>query len=212
MTTADNESGSTGGRQSDSENLDLIAAYVRDQRKGEKSWTQQLGRFTVYLALAAFFFGIGTLSDLRNRIAPPPLSPAEMAKNSYVGTLDEYCKGFTGARPSEKKSTGWARIAADDLAVLTTRNKMNLAWTTYPVPGDMAPKDVGAFQSIRSYYVAASDLLQAAVARANAGDRDGYALDVGLYRQTNAAFLKAASDFGFTVCDHSWAVDDVPRP
>jgi hypothetical protein len=34
----------------------------------------------------------------------------------------------------------------------------------------------------------------------------------GLYRQTNAAFLKAASDFGFTVCNHYWAVDDVPQP
>lgn len=34
----------------------------------------------------------------------------------------------------------------------------------------------------------------------------------GLYRQTNAAFLKAASDFGFTVCNHYWTVDDVPQP
>ena len=34
----------------------------------------------------------------------PPPSPAEVAKDSDVGTLDEYCKGFTGVRPSEKKA------------------------------------------------------------------------------------------------------------
>jgi hypothetical protein len=34
----------------------------------------------------------------------PPPSPAEVAKDSDVSTLDEYCKGFTGVRPSEKKA------------------------------------------------------------------------------------------------------------
>jgi hypothetical protein len=63
---------------------------------------------------------------------------------------------------------------------------MNLAWNTYSVPKDMAPKDVGPFESIKSYRFVASDLLQAAVARATAADQDGYGLDVGLYRQTNA--------------------------
>jgi hypothetical protein len=144
---------------------------------------------------------------------PSAVQPTAPTASSWSGwsRSHEY-RRFGIAAPSEKKGTGYARIAADDLEVLTARNKMNLAWNTYPVPEDMAPKDVGAFESVKSYYFAASDLLQAAVARATAGDRDGYALDVGLYRQANAAFLKAASDFGFTVCNHYWAVDDVPQP
>jgi hypothetical protein len=212
MAATNNESGTTSRRESDSEKIDRIAAYVRDQRDAEKSWTASLGKFTVYLALAAFFFGIGTLSDLRNRLVAPPPTPAEAAKESYVKTLDEYCASFVGARPSGNAGTGWARIAADDLDVLTARNQMNLAWKTFSIPEHMAAKDIGAFESIRSYYFAASDLLQAAINRARAGDGDGYAVEIGLYRQTNAAFLKAASDFGFTVCNHYWTVDDVPKP
>jgi hypothetical protein len=196
MAATNNESGTTSRRESDSEKIDRIAAYVRDQRDAEKSWTASLGKFTVYLALAAFFFGIGTLSDLRNRLVAPPPTPAEAAKESYVKTLDEYCASFVGARPSGNAGTGWARIAADDLDVLTARNQMNLAWKTFSIPE----------------HIAASDLLQAAINRARAGDGDGYAVEIGLYRQTNAAFLKAASDFGFTVCNHYWTVDDVPKP
>ena len=41
-------------------------------------------------------------------------------------------------------------------------------------------------------------------------DRDTERRD-SLYRQTNAAFLKAASDFRFTFCNYYWTVDDVPE-
>jgi hypothetical protein len=212
MTATNNESGTTSGHESDSDKIDRIAAYVRDQRKAQKSWTERLGKLTVYLALAAFFFGIGTFTDLRNRLAASGPTPAQAAKDGYVNTLDEYCKSFVGVRPGGNKGTGYDRIAADDLDVLTARNRMNLAWNTFSIPQSMDPKDIGAFESVRSYYFAASDLLQAATNRAKAGDGDGYALDIGLYRQSNAAFLKAASDFGFTVCNHYWTVDDVPKP
>jgi hypothetical protein len=212
MAATDNESGTTSGRESDSEKIDRIAAYVRDQRRTEKSWTASLGRFTTYLALAAFFFGVGTFADLRNRVVAPPPAAADAAKDGYVKALDQYCTGFVGARPSGNAAAGWAKITADDLDVLAARNRMNLAWNAFPVPRTMAPEAIGAFESIKSYYFAASDLLQAAVDRAKAGDAAGYALAIGLYRQTNAAFLKGASDFGFTVCNHYWTVDDVPAP
>jgi hypothetical protein len=212
MTTPDNPSTPADGHPTGAENLELIAEYVRDQRNAQKSWTQQLGSLTVYLGLAAFFFGIGTFSDLRNRFAPPPPSSAQAAKHAYVSTLDTYCQGFIKLPARTTKDTGYAGIAGDDLAVLTARNRMDEAWTLYPAPRDLAPEDLGAFESIKSYFFAANDLLQAAVARARAGDGGGYALDIGLYRQTNAAFLKSASDYGFTVCDHYWAVDDLPAP
>jgi hypothetical protein len=201
-----------GTRESDSEKIDRIAAYVGEARKAEKSWTERFGKFTVYLALAAFFFGIGNVTDLRNRLAAPAPTRAQAAKDAYVSTLDTYCKGFVGVRPGVPKGGGYARIAADDLDVLTARNRMNLAWNTYPIPGDMAPSDAGTFESIRSSYFAANDLLQAAVEEARAQDSHGYAFDIGLYRQANAEFLRTASDYGFTVCDHYWPVDDAPSP
>jgi hypothetical protein len=212
MTTAEDEFEGAGGRGSDSEKIERIAAYVRDQRKAERSWTELLGRFTVYLALAAFFFGIGTVSDLSHRFAASPPSAATASRAGYVESLDTYCKGFVGAPAGGNKGTGYARIAADDLAVLTARNRMNLAWNSFPVPKAMAPKDVAAFESIRSDYFAANDFLQAAVARARAHDTAGYALDIGLYRQTNATFLTAAATFGFTTCAHYWPVADAPKP
>jgi len=209
---ATNESETTSGRESDSQKIDRIAGYVHDQREAEQSWTASLGKFTVYLAVAAFFFGIGTFADLRNRLVAPPPTPAHAAKDSYVRTLDGYCRTFVGVRPSGNTGTGYARVAADDLAVLNARNQMNSAWNTFGIPQQMAPGDAGAYESIKSYYFAASDFLQAAISRAQAGDSEGYALDIGLYRQTNAAFLKAASDFGFTICNHYWTVDDVLPP
>jgi hypothetical protein len=210
MATTSNETGTTREPESDSEKIDRIEAFLRDQRKAEKSWTASLSKFTVYLALAAFFFGIGNLTDLEHRFVAPPPTPATAAKESFVRTLDEYCKDFVGVR-LRTTGTEWGSIAAYDLQVLNARNEMNLAWNTNN-PQNLAPKDIGAFESIRSYFFAASDLLQAAIGRARAGDVEGYALDIGLYRQTNAAFLKAASDFGFTVCNHYWGVRDVPAP
>jgi hypothetical protein len=63
-------------------------------------------RFTTYLALAAFFFGIGTFTDLRNRIVAPPPAPGQAAKDSFVKTLDQYCKSFVDVRPSGAAGTG----------------------------------------------------------------------------------------------------------
>ncbi|TKA00997.1 hypothetical protein [Actinacidiphila oryziradicis] len=211
MTSADHGSGATSAREPDREKIDRIAAYVDDQRKAEKSWFQQWSTFTVYLTLAAFFFGIGTWSDLRNRIAGPPPDPAQLTKDSFVKSLETSCKRYVGQVPKKNKGTGFARVAADDLDVLNARQQMGLVWLTYSAPTSMAPEDIGASASIKSYYFAANSFLQGAIGRAKAGDRDGYALDVGLYRQANAAYLKAAGDFGFTVCAHYWGVDDVPQ-
>jgi hypothetical protein len=60
-------------------------------------------------------------------------------------------------RPSGAAGTGWARIAADDQAVLTARNQLKPAWNTYS-PTNLTARDAGAFESTRSYYFAASDL------------------------------------------------------
>ncbi|MFF1746196.1 hypothetical protein [Streptomyces mirabilis] len=88
---------------------------------------------------------------------------------------------------------------------------MGLVWTTYSAPSGMAPKDIASLASIKSNYFAANSFLQGAIGRAKAGDRDGYTLDVGLYRQANAAYLKAAGDLGFTTCARYWGVNDVPQ-
>jgi hypothetical protein len=212
MSAASNESGATSGRESDSERIERIAAYVREQRRADRSWTASLGRFTTYLALAAFFFGVGTLADLRNRVAAPPPAAAQAARDGYVRSLDGYCRSLVTPLPSGSTATGWARIAADDLEVLTGRNRMNLAWNTFAIPGSIAADDIGTLESIKSYHFAANDFLQAAIGRARAADADGYSASIGQYRQANAAFLKAASDFGFTVCNHYWTVDDAPPP
>ena len=212
MTATSDESGASSGRESDIQKIDRIAAHVREQRKADKSWTASLGRFTTYLALGAFFFGVGTFTDLRNRLAAPQPTAAQAAKDGYVRSLDGYCGSLVGALPSGSTATGWARIAADDLNVLTARNRMNLGWNTFAIPRSMAAEDIGAFESIKSYYFAANDFLQAAIGRARVGDADGYSVNIGQYRQTNAAFLRAASDFGFTVCNHYWTVDDAPPP
>ncbi|WP_460337859.1 hypothetical protein [Actinoallomurus acanthiterrae] len=206
MTTP--ESKDTSERESDSKKIDDIAAYVRDQRKADESAWKSLEGLSVYLAIAAFFFGIGTFSDLRKHLVK---DPDQLAKANYVKEMDHYCKEHIDTTSTTRKGTVYATIAADDLDVLSARDRMSLAWTAVWVPGDMTPKDIGAVSSIRSYYFAANNLLQAAIGRARARDGDGYALDIGLYRQTNAAFLKEASDFGFTVCNHLWGVDDVPK-
>ncbi|MFF2936801.1 hypothetical protein [Streptomyces mirabilis] len=211
MTTADQGSGATSARETDREKIDRIAAYVDDQRKAEKSWFQQWSTFTVYLALAAFFFGIGTWSDLRNRIAGPPPDPAQLTNDSFVKTLEAFCKPYVGQVPNKNKGTGFARIAADDLDVLKVRQQMGLVWTTYSAPTGMDPRDIGSLASIKSNYFAANAFLQGAIGRAKAADRDGYTLDVGLYRQANAAYLKAAGDLGFTTCAHYWGINDVPQ-
>lgn len=210
--TTEGESRAAAGHRTEREQLDLIAAYVRDQRKTEQSWSGQLGRFTVYLALAAFFFGIGTLSDLQNRIVSPPPPPSEVARKALVGSLDEGCEGKTTVRLSKKKSTGYERIAADDLEILEARVNLNHVWFSQPASGAMTRKDRAAFTSITSNYFAANDFLQAAVDRAKAGDEDGYARDIGLYRRANASFVKEAADFGFETCDVSWGVDGAPPP
>jgi hypothetical protein len=210
MTTGDQESGAASAREPYDEKIERIAAYVDDQRKAEKSWIQQWSTFTVYLGLAAFFFGIGTWSDLRNRIAAPPPSRSQAAKDGFVQTLDGYCRGFVGEIPNENKGTGFAQVAAHDVDVLNARQRMSIVWSTYSAPADMDPRDTGALASIMSYYFSADSFLQAAVGRAKAADFDGYTLDVGLYRQANAAYLKAASDFGLTVCAHYWGVLDAP--
>jgi hypothetical protein len=209
---AANESDTVGERESDSQKIDRIAAFVQEQRKEGQSWTASLDKFTIYLAVAAFFFGVGTFADLRRRFDPPPPNSAQLAKDGYVKTLDDYCKSFIGTPPGGGTGTGYAKIAADDLAVLNARHRMNGVWNYYGFPANMAARDRSGYLSIKSYYFAANDLLQAAVGRARAGDGEGYARDVGLYRAANGAFLKAAVDFGFTVCDHYWPVDDAPAP
>ena len=61
---------------------------------------------------------------------------------------------------------GYTRIAADDMEILTARNRMNVSWNTYPIPVGMELRDIGEFESIRSYYFAANDFLQAAIGAA----------------------------------------------
>jgi len=211
MTTGDDGSGAASAREPDNEKIERIAAYVDDQRKAEKGWTQQWSTVTVYLALAAFFFGIGTWSDLRNRIGGSPPAPSQVVKDNFVKVLESFCDVVVEQVPKENKGAGFARVAADDLDVLNARQHMGAIWITYSAPAGMARGDIGTLASTKSYYFAADSFLQAAVGRAKAGDRDGYALDIGLYRQANAAYLKEAGDFGFTVCAHYWGVDDVPQ-
>lgn len=80
---------------------------------------------------------------------------------------------------------------------------MRSLWFSQPVSGAMARKDRAALSSITSNYFAANDFLQAAADRAKAGEEDGYARDIGLYRRADASFVKEAADFGFGTCDVS---------
>ncbi|MDN3352939.1 hypothetical protein [Actinomadura sp. DC4] len=202
------ESKDTSKRESDSQKIDAIAEYVRDQRKADKSPWKSLEGLSVYLAIAAFFFGIGTFTDLRKHFLK---DPDNLAKVNYVKRMDGYCTGYIATTFPRHVGAVFAAIAADDLDVLSARERMGLAWTTVPIPANMSPKDIGVANSVRSYYVASDNFLQAAIGRARVGDGEGYALDIGLYRQTNAAFIKEASDFGFTACNHLWGVDNVPK-
>jgi hypothetical protein len=198
--------------ESDSQKIDRIAAFADEQRRESRSWTARIDRFTIYVAAATFFFGVGTFTDLRKRLDPPASSPAQVAKDGYVRTLDTDCRTFVTPPPAPGTGSGYAKIAADDLAVLQARHRMNHVWNLYPPPAAMTRRDVGTYLSVKSYFFAASDLLQAAVGRARTGDGVGYAQAVGQYREANAAFLAAATDFGFTVCNHYWTVDDAPAP
>lgn len=208
MTTPDHEPGIPSVREPDNKKIDRIAAYVDEQRKSANNWTHYWGTFTVYTAVAAFFFGIGTWSDLRSRISHP-VDEAQKLKDTSVSRLDDSCKDDIGDL-HKKKGTGWTLVVADDLEILNARQGMGAVWL-YANPAGMRSQDIAAIGSIKSYYFAANSFLESAIDRAKAADRDGYTLRVGLYRQANAAYLKATGDFGFTVCDHYWGLDDAPR-
>jgi hypothetical protein len=46
--------------------LDRVLAYIarQEQKEAQRSWTDRVGRWSAYIALAAFFFGFGSVADL----------------------------------------------------------------------------------------------------------------------------------------------------
>jgi hypothetical protein len=190
--------------ESDREKIDRIAAYVDDQRRGEKSWIATWSKFTAYLALATFFFGIGTFSDIRDHLGASPVDYDKLARDNYTKLVDSHCSKVIQEEKEILPGLLDDAVTAD-LHVLESRQEMADAWLT-SVPDTMTDKDRAALRSMLVYYGSATEFLRAAIDRAREDDYHGYTVDVGQYMQASAAFVKLAGDFGFTRCDHPWGV------
>ncbi|MFJ8770357.1 hypothetical protein [Streptomyces clavifer] len=187
---------------SDSEKIDRIAAYVDDQRRSEDSWIAQWGKFSAYLAVAAFLFGVGTFSDIRNLL--PSADPLPTSEERYAQQVSASCLSVINANPiREKVIIDLSKAAAYDQNVLKFREKMSRAFSI-SVPDDMSQKNRAALSSAFLFYRSADSFLRAAVESAKAGDAHAYTVEIAHYKQSSAAFAKAAADGNISSCRYYW--------
>ncbi|MCX4774831.1 hypothetical protein [Streptomyces sp. NBC_01285] len=200
MTAADSNPQPDVAHSPDSEKIDRIAAYVDDQRRGADSWIAHWGKFSAYLAVAAFFFGVGTFSEIREFLSPPEPTSEE----KYTQQVNKSCYGRI--RPNLSDDTfvpELSNAAPHNQQVLKYRLEMFVAFNT-PVPGDLPQKSRASLESALVYYGSANSFLRAAIESAKAGDNHAYMVDIGLYRQSSAAFSQAAGEAGIPLCRFYW--------
>jgi hypothetical protein len=191
--------------ETDSARPARIDTYVRAQPSG-LDLTDRVGRFTGYLALAAFFFGIGTFTDLQHHFSG---DPSASARTTVADTLSILCAGATDPGQFPPSTASYAQLAAYDRSVLFRRDTKNYAWDLDT--SSLSTGDTGTFLAMRSAYYAASDFLAAATAAARAQDARGYATATGQYREANGLFQSRSADFGLKPGSCTWPVLDAPN-
>jgi hypothetical protein len=66
----------------DEERLDRVLTYIEAQEQGKTQnwWSEKLGRWSAYLALLAFLFGVGNIVDLRHTFDGKRIAESELSK------------------------------------------------------------------------------------------------------------------------------------
>jgi hypothetical protein len=75
---------------SDEEKLDRVLAYIEAQEHGkaQKWWSEKVGRWSAYLALLAFVFGVGNIVDLRHTLDGKRIVESELSKQEKKGIAE----------------------------------------------------------------------------------------------------------------------------
>jgi hypothetical protein len=189
---------------SDSDRLARIDAYVREQQKEGSDW---LGKLATYLGLAAFFFGIGTFTDLKSHFFDSD-KEATNARAAAVQYLDISCRAFLSHKLPPKNAS-YDALARYDQSVLFDRDAHNYVWGSLDT-SDLSDADAEISLALKRSYFAASHFLAAAVSAAQAKNAQEYAVAIGQYNEADSQFLKESADFGLSPGACSWAAADAP--
>ncbi|MFH8692525.1 hypothetical protein ACH4EC_37395 [Streptomyces anulatus] len=202
MTTPDSDP--QPARGPDSDKIDRIAAYVDDQNRGADGFFAQWGKFSAFLALLAFAFGVSTFSEIRERFFSP--DPIPTSRERYERLVDAKCAGRIRADMGrDKLFFELSKAATYDQNIMERREEMSLAFNT-AAPDDLPENSRASLNSAFLYYESANTFLRAAIDNAKAGDENSYAVNIGLYKQSSAAFSQASREVGIPACRFYWGV------
>ncbi len=98
-----------------------------------------------------------------------------------------------------------SKAATYDQKILERRQEMSLAFNT-AFPEDLPEGDRASLDSAFLYYESANTFLHAAIDNAKADDKNSYAANIGLYKQSSAAFSQASREAGIPACRFYWGV------
>ncbi|WP_143657696.1 hypothetical protein [Streptomyces sp. MNU77] len=202
MTTPDSDPQPVRGP--DSDKIDRIAAYVDDQNRGADGFFAQWGKFSALLAVLAFLFGVTTYSEIRERFfSPDPIPTSQERYERLVGaTCTSRIRADMGR---DKLFFELFEAAAHDQKIMELRQGMSLAFNT-SFPDDLPEGDRASLNSAFLYYESSNAFLRAAIGSAKADDENSYAVNIGLYKQSSAAFSQATREAGIPACGFYWGV------
>ncbi|WP_404950870.1 hypothetical protein HFP69_35650 [Streptomyces sp. ARC12] len=202
MTTPDSDP--QPARGPDSDKIDRIAAYVDDQNRGADGFLAQWGKFSVFLAVLAFLFGVTTFSEIRDRFFSP--EPVPTSQERYERLVGASCTNRIRADMGrDKLFFELPKAAAYDQQIMERREEMSLAFNT-AAPDELPEESQASLSSAFLYYESANTFLRAAINNAKAGDGNSYATNIGLYKQSSAAFSQASREAGIPACRFYWGV------
>ncbi|MFE3384826.1 hypothetical protein [Streptomyces anulatus] len=207
MTTPDSDP--QPARGPDSDKIDRIAAYVDDQNRDADGFFAQWGKFSVFLAVLAFLFGVTTFSEIRERFFSP--DPIPTSQERYERLVGASCASRIRADMGrDKLFFELSKAATYDQKIMERRQEMSLAFNT-AFPDDLPEDNRASLDSAFLYYESANIYLHAAIDNAKADDKNSYAVNIGLYKQSSAAFSQASREAGIPACRFYWGVAVISR-
>lgn len=175
----------------DEEKLDRVLTYIEAQEhgKGQRWWSEKVGRWSAYLAIIAFTLGIGNMVDLRRtfdgtRIAESDLSKQEKQNIAeHVKEANAACLQVWRTSPVASPAVTPQDFSADEevLAKISFAMLVNFSRPS----------------NIHTWLTAASDAWRATAIDLKRRDEAAFWRDASSYEAAIAAYERDAIQSGF---------------
>lgn len=191
------------------------------KRADKTSTTTESGvsRIASYLAIAAFFFGVGNVTDLWDRFFGDESPHAQVQKverqtrhslavQGYFAKVDDVaCRAnATTQGTPENVSAAWLDRALDN------RLKFAAKWPDPLRENELTATESAAVESAINRFVTGTDFWAALLADAKAGDVSAYNAHVGEYRRAMADYKAVLAPYHTGGCALVWPNLPVWRP